>query len=230
MLKSACFVILASHVAVEAHAGLLINGDFETGDLTGWTTYTTFNGSLGSGLPAVSLFNTTGSGTSLAAEFRVGEVAFTGFNSPEVGGGGIYQSFAAGAGKYILSADIAALGIFFRNVDGGTFRLIFDGKTLDSFDIGAIEVTAVTRHRLSATLDGVSAGNHEIRIEMVRHFVSGNSAPLQFLDNVSVSAPAPPAPEPSSMLGGVIGTAIVFSGVIRHRSARRRSIALSEMD
>ncbi len=39
-----------------AVASLITNGDFETGDLSGWTTFTTTNGTIGT--PAVVPFNT----------------------------------------------------------------------------------------------------------------------------------------------------------------------------
>jgi len=61
-------------------APILLNGDFETGDLTGWTTFLTPNGSIGStnGVPDVVPFDVTGGGTpSDAAQFEVGELAFS---------------------------------------------------------------------------------------------------------------------------------------------------------
>ena len=65
---AACVAALA--VTLVASAAPVPNGDFETGDLTGWTTFTTTNGTIGT--PAVVPFDTTGSGASNAAEFNVG--------------------------------------------------------------------------------------------------------------------------------------------------------------
>ena len=59
--------------AVSAHAGL-INGGFETGDLSGWTRFTTANGSLPDLGDEVVPFDMDGDGAlSNAARFRVGE-------------------------------------------------------------------------------------------------------------------------------------------------------------
>ena len=60
-------------VPAAANADLISNGDFSTG-LTGWTVFTTANGTTGAGLPDVVSFNTTGSGASNSAQFNVGEV------------------------------------------------------------------------------------------------------------------------------------------------------------
>jgi hypothetical protein len=59
-------------VAPTANAAIVTNGNFATGDFTGWTLFTTSNGSLGpsgSGLPAVTSFNVTGSGTAECRDF-----------------------------------------------------------------------------------------------------------------------------------------------------------------
>src|SRR5271154_4151690 len=70
-----------------ALADTITKGNFDTGNLEGWTTFTTANGSVGAGLPNVTPFNTTGSGISDAAHFNVGEVNFD-FTQQ---GGGLFQ-------------------------------------------------------------------------------------------------------------------------------------------
>ncbi len=77
-------------------ANLLTNGDFQTGSLAPWTAFTTGNGTNGAGFPNVVSFDTTGSGASLAAQFQVGEVTFTGAQE----GGGIFQSLTLAGGTY----------------------------------------------------------------------------------------------------------------------------------
>src|SRR5215469_11867190 len=70
-------------------SNLISNGNFATGDLTGWTPFVTANGTNGSGLPVVVSFDTTGTGASNSAQFNVGEADFP------VGvqqGGGISQT------------------------------------------------------------------------------------------------------------------------------------------
>src|SRR5579872_1663773 len=99
--------------ATICRAQIIYNGDFETGDLSGWTTFSTPNGSLGpSGLPAVTQFDVPGMGTlSDAAQFQVGEVAYNQATGHTAQGGGIYQTFNVSAGQYIISADFAAYSI-----------------------------------------------------------------------------------------------------------------------
>jgi hypothetical protein len=80
---AACVAALA--VTLVASAAPVVNGDFETGDLTGWTTFTTANGTIGT--PAVVSFDTTGTGASNAAKFNVGRQVL-GSGAPE--GGGIH--------------------------------------------------------------------------------------------------------------------------------------------
>ena len=72
----------------------LTNGDFKSGTLSGWTTFVTGNGTIGT--PAVVSFDTTGSGASNAAQFDVGQVTH---NFPVYEGGGIYQSVSTTAGS-----------------------------------------------------------------------------------------------------------------------------------
>lgn len=82
----------------------VVNGDFATGDFTGWTTFTTSGGSLGPvDANTVTSFDVSGTGASQAARFQVGQSGGS-FDQ----GGGIYQSVVVGAGTLSVSADIAA--------------------------------------------------------------------------------------------------------------------------
>jgi hypothetical protein len=192
--------------AASAHAGL-INADFETGDLRGWTTYTTANGTLG-GVSGVAPFDTDGFGTSQSARFRVGQVVF----QPTVlEGGGIYQGVALGTGALTISADIAVWTPQ-ANFLGGFFVLLFDGRVVDSHDFGMVDPGIVERATLSAAFD-VTEGLHEVRLQITRPFVEVELSPLQYIDNVVLVAPDPPVepvPEPATLLllgGGLLGLA-----------------------
>ena len=90
---------------------LIANGDFAAGNFSGWTLFTTTNGTLGpSPLPNVVSFDTNGGGANNAAHFEVGQPTGSEFNVQR--GGGLRQSFATtAAGILNFSADIAAMGV-----------------------------------------------------------------------------------------------------------------------
>lgn len=168
----------------EGSQNLVSNGDFETGDLTGWTVYQTANGETNEG---VAMFDTTGSGASNAAEFNVGEVSYQGTGA----GGGIYQSFNAPAGPWEVSVvAIATCTYDVANMDGGLFELLVDGNVVDFHDFGFIDPTTVERATLSATGSFAVSGSHEIRIRITRPWTTdllpAESTPYQYVDNVNL--------------------------------------------
>ena len=125
MALKIALIILTNLAAMglPAYAGF-INGDFQTGDLTGWTTYLTSNGMSGAGNPFVALVDTTGSGTSLAVFFEVGEAVSDGTQQ----GGGLSQNLFLAAGNYVVTASIATQEHGFGTSWPGTlFSLLVDG-------------------------------------------------------------------------------------------------------
>ena len=197
--------------AVSAHAGL-INGGFETGDLTGWTTFTTANGTLGDAGDVVP-FDTDGNGASAAARFRVGEHQYS---HPVLEGGGIYQHVTLGAGALVISAEIASWTSW-GNWNGGKFELLFDGAVVDSHDFGDILAGSVERASLFASFD-VDGGLHELRILMTRPWGQAGTTPLQFIDDVSLGEaqpPTEPVPEPGTLT-------LLGAGLLGLARARRR--------
>lgn len=188
-----------------AQANLVVNGDFETGDLSGWTTYTTANGGLGIGFPSVIAFDVTGGGASNAAKVKVGQIAFT----PGVSeGGGIYQLFTFGGGDISINMDIAVQADS-ANGTAGLFELFVDDVLLDSFDFGSIQDD--TTERASLGYSGVLAsGDHYLRIQMTRTARVGPT-PYQYLDNIVVAA----VPEPGTL--ALLGLGILGMGVSRRR-------------
>jgi hypothetical protein len=204
-------------IPVPASAGL-INGDFETGDLTGWTTFVTLHGGLGSEPPAVVLFDTNGDGiASNAARFQVGQVSGNiGGGAPQEGGG-VLQSFVTGAGELLISVDIAAEGA--SNASAGLFSLLFDHVVVDTHDFGDIGLSGgltIERSTLSASTM-VTAGSHEMEILMTRGAGIGGT-PYQYLDDVIVSGSAlSPVPEPSSIT--LLGVGLLITALSRSRRA-----------
>jgi hypothetical protein len=204
-----------------------INGDFRSGNLSGWTVFTTPNGTNGtlSGvpLPNVVSFNTCGTGAKPSAHFNVGVTVFTGGEE----GGGIFQNLSLSAGTYSVSGCIASENDpgGGNNINAGTFQLLVDGVVKDSVDLGDFAtVYQVLRGHLSATFN-LGAGSHEFRFLITRHFFSEDGAtPQQYLDDLVLSRPnAVPEPATVTLLG--IGAAGLLGFGRRRRCAGRRCVA-----
>lgn len=170
-------------VASAVGANGVANGDFQTGSLSPWTTFTTANGTINGG--DVQSFDTTGSGASLAAHFNAGQVVFTPGDNE---GGGIYQDFS-GAPYGTVSADIASHNPSSgSNADCGTFKLQLDGATVASHAFGACAGFATVRWHLSAQVPSGTFGVHEVRILITRVFATlPSTTPDEYVDNVRVN-------------------------------------------
>lgn len=201
--------IALAALSLGAQANLIVNGDFQT-DLSGWTTFTTAGGTIGT--PAVTAFDTSGAGSSSAATFNVGRLSNVG---PQEGGG-LFQSFLFGGGVVNIAADIAVLdNRVGSNAAGGLFSLLLDGLVVDSFDFGSVDLDVAER----STLDYaglLSAGNHELRFEITRGFISSDQTPFQYLDNVVVTG-SNQVPEPGTL--ALVGLAL--AGAAWARKAKR---------
>jgi len=215
MKFGATLLALSAALTMRAQADF-INGDFQTGDLTGWTQFTTANGSIGQplGYPNVVLFNTNGSGDSLAAHFNVGEVVLTVLQE----GGGIGQFVNLSAGSHVLTADIASVddpeG---PNAAAGLFTLLVNGTAAGSTDLGPFSmVTQTLRGALNVSFSVPTDGSYDLQIEITRPFLGGSSdlmTPQQYLDNVHVTGSVITTPEPSSfslLVFAAIGVLILF--------------------
>jgi hypothetical protein len=221
----AAAVLLAFVVGTtgQARAGLLINGDFETGNLSGWSVFTTSNGNNGAGLPNVVPFDTTGSGASNAAQFVVGEATFTGVYE----GGGISQTFSFGGGTLDLSADVAAYcnyqGNSF-NASGGRFELLLNNIVVSTFEVDQIALGQTIRGQLSATETGLAAGSYTLAVRITRPYLNGiGVTPYEYVDNVNAADPPAVVPEPSTLSGA--GIAVFLSLTCAWRRWRAKHAA-----
>jgi hypothetical protein len=198
-----CFAVLAfAFAAGVSSQAQLVNGDFQTGDFTGWTFFTTSQGGLGQ--PAVVLFDTADIGTSsYSARFEVGQTNGTVTGTKY--GGGIFQNVTLGAGQLNISLDIAAEspGV---NGDGGTFELVLDGSVVATHSLASMAPNQPQWSTLAYS-GSVTAGVHDIEIELLRgSFLQIGETPYQYLDNIQLSGTAV-VPEPSTasllLLGGI---------------------------
>lgn len=155
---------------------LITNGDFERGDFSGWTLFTTSNGTLGG--PTVRRRDVNGDGlATLAAQFRVRPITV----EPDVfEGGGIFQSVTTDSGLFDISADIAKIN------DGAgpiVFTLLIDGTPVDTFEFGSTGIGGVDRATLNKTVQ-LDAGSHEVRILVERQGLGFE----QWIDNITLRA------------------------------------------
>jgi hypothetical protein len=183
--------------AVPAAAAIVTNGDFETGALTGWTTYTTANGTVGT--PGVAVFDTTGSGATNAARFNVGQASVTGPSDEE--GGGIRQPVTLSPGNYDLAADIASAPApgFLNNADCGTFSLFLGGALATAHSFGGCGGAPVVRARLSKRVQVSTGGANELRVLITRHYGSSSNSPSEYIDNIVMARAMQVACSPGSV-------------------------------
>jgi hypothetical protein len=210
-------LILGTMLALPAGALPLVNGDFETGDLTGWTLFTTsFNGAHGSVGDGVTPFDTNeDTVASNAAQFNVGQ------KSPALDyeGGGIYQDLTLGAGFLYISADIATFKEPTPGVppgsddnEGGLFELLVNDVVQDSYDFGLVLANEThSAELLLAGLEIVTPGDYRIAFQITRPFKTDlfqdpviSPTPRQYVDDINVTL----VPEPHTLMllsAGLLG-------------------------
>ena len=218
-----CFSLAVCLGAMPAAAAeVLTNGDFSAG-LTGWTAYTTPNGTIAElpstpGAPApqnasVVSFDVTGLGATDALFLNAGKYLPPYGLSPGEGGG-VTQTFTTTGGLATFSTDIAA---YYTRVSGGLglglMSVLIDGVVLDSYNFGDVPGGPTT---LRSTLDfttRLDAGTHTLSLQATRLFGPGRGVTSQYFDNVKLDVTALPEPSTWAMMLAGFG----FAGAVLRR-------------
>lgn len=224
--KLSIAVVLAAYTIPAQALEVLTNGNFDSG-LSGWTSYTTANGTIAEnpslpGAPqpqsaSVVSFNVTGSGASNALFLNAGKINGP-YNSAPQEGGGVSQTFTTTGGLATFSADIAA---FYTRTSGasglGLMSVLLDGVVMDSFDFGDVNSGPATlRGELDFT-QMLAAGNHTISLQATRLFAPARGVDSQYFDNVSLDVTTA-VPEPATWAMMMLGFAGVGFMVYRRKA------------
>ena len=213
---------LALATSAPAHAISVMTWDFEGGLLDPWTTFVTPNGSIGATDTAdIVLFDIDGPGSlpeSLSVQLNVGQIVH--LPGLEPAGGGITHSAFFLAGDLSITVDIATHNPNGSpNLSGGIFELLFDEIVQDTLDFELIQGGGTEFGQLAVSSLLISEGMHDlaIRITRPRENLGGGATPLQYIDNIVVSAVVP---EPQTAI--LLGAALL--GLAALRSRQRRAI------
>ena len=211
LLRTITLLFVLGAFGTLSQAGSIItNGSFSTGTLSGWTAFTTANGTNGAGLPDVVMFNTTGLGDSFSAQFNVGELVF---GTGQQGGGLMQTVTAPVTGIYTFSMNFAsqddADGEI--NADAGTFSILIDGVTVATDSLGGFSSSfQILRGSFLGTVD-LNAGPNTFEFLITRGYESGGTAtPEEYVTDISLSSPTP-EPGTTALFGvGLMGLVYKF--------------------
>jgi hypothetical protein len=162
------------------------NGNFETGDLTGWTVTTTANGQTASQtVQSMDIDGPGPLGLSMAAQFQVGQVSSV-FNDFE--GIELTQSLTLAAGvQYQLSLNWAATRTgTVNNAEGGVFTLFAGTVNIASQSAGSTNSATPHYGLLTGAYTPTSTGPVMVGVRITRPYtVPGDLS--QWVDNISIT-------------------------------------------
>ena len=181
-------------------SNLIVNGDFQTGDLTGWT-WTPTQYSEPTMTTEVVLFDTSGTGESLAFRCNPGtDSEHWGIGQEE--GGVLSQTVSLTAGTpYQVAVGASAMSDIGGgdNKDAGRIRFYIGGDLLWDWDIDKIDGGVTERNSYAGTYTPAVGGDYEVEVLFTRTYTNYVPWVYHHADNISV------IPEPATMSLLVIG-------------------------
>jgi hypothetical protein len=187
-------------ISAEATANLLTNGDFEMGDLTGWT-WTPTQYSEATMNPTVVTFETTIGQPSLCFRVNPGtDELHHGIGQEE--GGILSQTINLAKGtEYAVSVGAAAMqNLHAENFDAGRIRLYIEGSLLWDWNIDDIDAYVTIRNSYSGTYVPAFTGLHDFELLFTRTYRNYSPVLYHYMDNASV------IPEPTTVLLLALGS------------------------
>jgi len=184
-----CITVLLSSTFVEAN---VINGDFQTGDLTGWVwTPTEFSEPNMRPIVDNYVFKVN-PGTDIDHCFIVQENGSVLFLDQEEGGI-LSQSINLHAGvSYDVSIDIVSIGIqSVNNAHGGSIYLYIDDDLQWEWTISDIVGEgSIISTSYDGTYNANRSGQHDLKIFFMRTYRNSDNTPVvyHYLDGVSIIA------------------------------------------
>ena len=180
-----------------AASAQFVNGNFETGDFTGWTLGLTSGGAQT--FQSVVDFDVDGPGplgTTKVGQFSAGRAA--GITTGEHGVTMTQILNLTGGVEYTFEFDWAAhrpVGVG-ANTQGGIFALMVGGVEVNRSAAGSTSgATPVFGHHMGTFTPG-STGNYEVGVWIIRPFtVPANNTLFQSVDNFTATS----VPEPATM-------------------------------
>lgn len=208
--------IVAGVSAASIGSAQFVNGNFETGDLSGWTvTLTTGGANAVADAVQYDIDGPGALGTNFAGRFSTGRATAGSVQE----GLSLTQNMNLTAGTlYTFDFDWSA----FRtptagsNTQGGVFSFIVNGTILTTQAAGATSGTAPKYGHITATFTPTATQAYSVGALITRPFtIPTPTAPTLFqaVDNFTVTA----VPEPASMAALGLGIA----AILRRRRARK---------